>query len=155
MNSTTMTAAKGARMDNFSAGEVGGIFAGVVTLIGTMIAGLAKLLNWHGERTDAKAAKLTRWEASLSAREKELREITEARLEALEGRLKVVETAYTLVVGVTHVMVDDLIVLNPRSASLTMVLKRIRETYPLPEDMPSELAHLAARLSAGHEEIEP
>ncbi len=142
-------------MDNFSAGEAGGIFAGVVALLALLGKGVAYLLNVHEERTQRRSAKLDEWEQSLVRREKEMREATEGRLAAVERQVRELDRAYSLVVGVTHIMVDDLIVMNPRSAALSLVLSRIREAYPLTEDMPAELVNLAARLSTGNEEIEP
>tara|TARA_B100000749_G_scaffold218650_1_gene173666 strand:- start:341 stop:766 length:426 start_codon:yes stop_codon:yes gene_type:complete len=141
-------------MDNLSAGDVGGIFAGVVAVLTALGGAIAWLLNWHGERSDRKSAQLKEWEDSLARREKEQREVTEGRLAAVEQSVRQLDRAFNLAVWVTHIMVDDLIVMNPRRASLGLVLSRINETYPVPEDMPDELANLAARLSAG-KEIEP
>lgn len=82
---------KGARMDNWSAGEAGGAFAGLVAALAVVGRGLAWLLDWNNARSDNREARLTSWERNLVEREKAYREEIEGQLAATRTELAQVE----------------------------------------------------------------
>lgn len=72
----------------------------------------------------------------------------EQRLGELDERLQQIERDYGVVVGVAHVMIDELNAARPANPSLALVAAKIREAYPLLHETPSELLHLLHRLDA-------
>ncbi len=78
-------------MDDWSAGDWGGAFAGVIAVTATVGKGLAWLLNWNEARSSGREARLASWESSLVAREKAYREEIEGQLAATRGELARVE----------------------------------------------------------------
>lgn len=123
-------------------------WAGIVALLG-LLGGAAA---WLWERIAGAVTRDARREVERDRRIEDREESyiakVETRLVAIEGELKALKRDYGLVVGIAHVMVDDLILLNPRSAALAVVAVKIRETYPLQTDTPSEMLHLLSRLDA-------
>lgn len=127
-------------MDNWTAAaQAGGAFAVVLGALAALGKGLAWLLNWHGERSDGKSARLAAWEGSLVAREKEYREGIEGHLEDLQREVSGLrEDIGTLGVSLLEVT-TELRILDPDSAALAGAggaLKRaFRPSFPLPRDM--------------------
>lgn len=114
-------------------------WAGIAALLGVAGAGFKYLFdNWGSKNADR--------DARIEAREERYTSKVEGRLREMDARLGQIERAYGLVVGVAHVMVDDLIVRNPQSTALAIVAARIREEYPVREEVPSEMLHLLHRL---------
>lgn len=117
-------------MHNLSAGEVGGVFAGVIALFAAVGKGLAWLLNWHSERTDQRSKRLEQWEQSLVRREVEYRETIEAKLASLEGevlRLRTQQGALSfslLEVAVAHRDKE------PDSPALARAAASLRQAFP-------------------------
>src|SRR5690348_16553192 len=82
-----MMAARGVAMNDWTAGDYGGAFAGVVALLAALGKGIAWLLNWQGAREQRRSQRLAEWEASLVRREKEYREDLEHKFAAIEGEV--------------------------------------------------------------------
>ena len=155
----------GLTMDNFSAGEVGGAFAGVVALLASLGGGLSWMLNWGDRRAALRDRKLQAWEDSLAAREIAQREALAAqmaRLEALAAlrgnRLQAVEAEVGMLRrlwldtrGVLLEVTVELQVHAPLSAALARASAHLQRCHPgydaAPDpDLPDDLAQLAARL---------
>lgn len=137
-------------MDDWTAGDVGGVFAGAVTLLASAGGGIAWLLNWHGARDDNRAERLRTWEKSLAERERAYRLEIEGRLDETEEQLAQVKmelesqrlTASLAVEAVVE-LAAEIHANTPHSASLArlkLLLDHIR-----PESAP-QLAALAHRL---------
>lgn len=90
-----ITATGGVRMDNLTAGEVGGVFAGAVAALAALGKGLAWLLDWNDARTSGREARLEAWERSLVDREKAYREEIEGQLATTRAELARVEADFT------------------------------------------------------------
>lgn len=131
-----------ARMDNLSAGEVGGIFAGVIAVLAAAGKGLAWLLNWNNERTEAKQKRLDAWEESLARREREYREGIETELAELKGemmRLRTQQGALSfslLEVAIAHRNKD------PESPALARAAAALKQAFPPEFGFPPEIAEL-------------
>ncbi len=142
-------------MDNVSAGEVGGIFAGVVVALGTIGKGIAWLFAWDKATRDSKDNKLARWEASLAAREIAYREEIEERLEELKtdlDRAKGVADQLNLTVTTLVIAVEDLTSELESHAPNALSLKRARallKTLHL-RPSPPDLVALAEQVDAAN-----
>lgn len=121
------------RMDNgVSAGEIGGVVAGLVALLAALGKGAQWIFNWKGAREDARAARLKAWEDSLDRREKAHREETEQELAEFRAE-----------VGVQGRQISEtLALLNITRTALELVTARLRQVAP---DSP-ELEHAEALL---------
>lgn len=67
-----------------SAGEIGGIFAGLVALLAALGKGVAWALNWNEARQNSRTAKLEAWHSELADREAKLDAEIAGRLERIE-----------------------------------------------------------------------
>lgn len=136
-------------MDNWTAGDYGGAFAGLIAGLAALGKGLAWLLNWHGAREERRAKKLAAWEASLTQREKEQREKTERRLAEVEGELAHV-TARQWALGNSLIeCMADLRDHNPGSDALDRAKAVLRAAFPPDFTLPTAFADLVARFDAG------
>lgn len=117
-------------------------WAAVVSLLGVVGAAIA----WLWRQAQHLGAAQQPREDGITAREERYMNKVEGRLREMDDRLAKMESAFGLVVGVAHVMVDDLIVIKPQSLSLRLVAGRIRAAYPKSDDMPGEIIHLLHRL---------
>lgn len=104
----------------------GGTIAAIATPVGGALGFLARHFFTHRDRR----------EESLLKREREWQA-------AVESRLAKVEKAYGVVVGVVHVIVDDL---EPEHASLGSIRALLKDAFPAVEETPEELLTLIARL---------
>lgn len=93
--------------------------------------------TWFG-RTDKREAELTR-------REQDYQERIDKQLAEMEARLARNERANVVLIGVMHVIIDDL---EPENSTLQAITKLLKDAYPLTEDTPADLLNLTARLDA-------
>lgn len=143
-----------APMDDWTpAAQAGGAFAVVLAAIGGLAKGFAWLLNWHGERTDRKSAKLRAWEDSLERREREHREGIKAELGALKVEMGELRGKVGML-GVSLLEVTiELRVLDPGSAALERASGVLRSAFPTDFKIPPDLAEMAAKIDgANHKE---
>lgn len=127
-------------MDNgVSAGEVGGIFAGIIALLASIGTAIRWLFNWRDARDRSQAARLKAWEESLDRREKEHRESTEQRLHAMERKLSAVTAALFETIA-------ELQLLDAASPALAKAKIVLRQAYPLDVETPSDMQALIDRL---------
>lgn len=129
-------------MDNLSAGEVGGIFAGIVALLAAIGKGLAWAVGWADRRDENRAAKLKAWEESLNRRELDQRKATGVRLRAMETALTLMRRALLDVTG-------ELRQHAPRSEALANAELALRTAFPIEWDMPAELEDLLHKFDEG------
>jgi hypothetical protein len=129
--------------------QAGGAFGVVVMVLAALGKGLAWLLNWHGERSDGRAAELKAWERSLVAREKEYRQTIEHQLGELKTEVKLLRgNVGALGVSLLEVTIE-LRVLDPASAALTKAAAVLRRAFPPDAALPEDMVELAGRLD-GH-----
>lgn len=138
---TTMTTG-GIPPEGFSAGEIGGVFAGIVAGLAALGKGAAWLLNWNEARTSSKQARLEKWEASLAERERAYREEIEERLKHSEERIQSMaaeivtlrSNQITLTAGVVD-LATDLDRHAPTSPVLESVIRQLK-ALPLADPSP-------------------
>jgi len=132
---------------NYSAGEVGGIFAGITTAVAGIWAAAKWLLGWRD-------GKLKAWEESLDRREKALRLKTEARLVAVETEVGVLRTAFFDTRGILFEVTVEMRLQTPHSPVLARAEAQLGKRYPglhdsyatpmgpLPDDMADHVRRL-------------
>lgn len=72
--------------DGVSAGEAGGMLAGVIAALVALGKGAQWLISWNDKRVETRSAKLDKWHAELKAREAELDAALASRVAALEAK---------------------------------------------------------------------
>lgn len=80
-------------------------------------------------------------EADLSKRELAYRQ-------QMEARLSRIERSHGVLLGVVHVIVDEINRLDPDSPAIPIVAAQLQAAFPTPEDMPADLLALMGRLAA-------
>jgi len=142
---------------NVSAGEVGGIMAGIIAGGAAVAKGIAWLLNWNDARRGEKEDRLATWEKSLAEREKAYREEIEHRLDQVQADLakangvaeRLNYTVSTLVVAVED-LTSELESHAPQALSLIRARRLLQSLKIRPT--PAELDALAKKVDAenGH-----
>lgn len=138
-----------ASMNEFSPGEVGGVLAGIIAVGAALGKGIAWILNWHGERSERKAARLLAWEKSLDRREREQRDQLEHRFAALEESHALLQSDLALVRGSLLEVTLELRVLDPGSAALERATRLLSQAFAPMDDIPEELDELVRKLDDG------
>lgn len=127
-----MTQALARPVHDPSAGEVGGIFAGIVAVLVAIGHGIKWTINWNDARATSRAAKLDAREVRLRERETEFEEKIEARMAILERENR----AYRL--ALSHV-IPALSALDPGNASLHLAEEALRAAFPLSFRVPGDM----------------
>lgn len=137
-------------MDNVSAGEVGGIVAGILAALAALGKGIAWIVNWDKATRDNKEEKLAKWEANLVTREIDYREEIEHRLKELKADLDKAKgiaeqlntTVTTLVIAVED-LTSELESHAPNALSLRRARALLQSLHlrPTPPDL-SAMAHI-------------
>lgn len=112
-------------------------WAGLAAFIGMLGTGAAWLFKNWGKSTIDRDDRITAREQAWSAK-------TEARMVALEENVAKLDRAYGVMIGVGHLMLDELEVHAP--ASLALVRAQIRIAYPVDKELPTDLLQFAQRL---------
>lgn len=128
-----------------SAGEVGGVFAGLVALLAALGKAGQWLINWKDARENSRAARLAAWEASLDRREQEHREQTVRELHAVNKKL-------SAVAGALFEALAELQRIEPANPMLVRAKLILREVYPVSPEMPDEMKAFVRRPEFDREE---
>lgn len=123
-----------------SPGELGGMIAGALALLGTAGAGLKWLAGWVGAREDARAARNARWEADLDQRERAMDDKLSASLARCEEHCAAVEAKFEKVRIVLMLVLPELQRVAPYSPALKHARELLRDTFPIPIDLPGDMA---------------
>lgn len=120
-----------------SAGEIGGIFAGLVALLAALGKAAAWLLNWNDARVNSRSAKLQRWHEELTERETRIDAQVNARLNTLETSYERLNDAHSVVLQrldrsrmAYRVIAAELIEIAPHSAALVQAQMILTEPFP-------------------------
>lgn len=119
-----------ARMGDWSAGDVGGLFAGVVSLLGSLGFAARYLFGRADKAHTAEAQRLAAWRASLDNRERNERLSREKRLSKLEERTGVLERVAADQREVLIKVTVELEHHNPLSAALAEARLQLAKHYP-------------------------
>lgn len=116
-----------------SAGEIGGMFAGIVALVVTFGKGLQWLLNWNDVRASARSARLDLWEAKLEKRETEFESRIDAEIKSLKDENRAWRLAF-------HLVSQRLMMLDPTDRALIDADEVLRSAFPVDTHLPSDMA---------------
>lgn len=126
----TTTTTQGARMNEWSAGEAGGLFAGAVAGIAALGKGLGWLLNWKDARAHTRSLKLTAWHDELAAREAKL-DLHQAQYQArIEARLVLLERENSAQRRAIELLTGVLRAADPGNPALDHAEQIIAEAVP-------------------------
>lgn len=120
-----------------SAGEIGGIFAGVVALLAAIGKGAAWLLNWNEARANSRSAKLQAWHDELAQREAKLDDDINDRLAVLEASYQRLSDQHVVVLQrfdrsqmAYRLIAAELIEIAPHSAALVQAQMILAQPFP-------------------------
>jgi len=136
-------------MPDPSAGEIGGIFAGIVATLATIGGGIRWIVGWKERGEETRAAKLAAWEKRLEERDDAYQAGIENKLNALtkwasavHRELSALRAAYPPVASALRRVDKD----NP---ALALADKLLGTAYPLDPTLPSELIDLLRQIEPG------
>lgn len=135
--------------DGVSAGEAGGLFAGLMALLALFGGGIRWLAGWADRQAEGRGAKLQAWHDELAAREAAWDGRVEARLKLLEQEnVRRVEEnnalrlAFELVAGALRAI-------DPVNTALSRAEQLLQTAFPLspviPKDMTATLRGVETR----------
>src|SRR5689334_713253 len=127
-----MSVALARSMHDPSAGEIGGIFAGIVAVLVALGHGIKWALGWSDARSNTRSAKLDAWELRLRQREDDFEQKIESRMAILERENR----AYRL--ALSHV-IPALSQLDPNNPGLHLAEQALREAFPLSFRVPGDM----------------
>jgi len=150
-----MNAPKGGlSMPDPSAGEIGGIFAGVVALLVALGKGIGWLINLDDRRQSTRHAKLDAWHEELKDREREidrkqddLSRQTEVRLRALARWAMTLQQQVTAAVNAHQLVAAGLRQALPDHPALGQADELLKAAFPLDPAVPPALAALLGELA--------
>lgn len=143
-----LIASGGVLMDDWKAGDWGGVFAGFVAAAAALSKGLAWALNWNEVRSSGREARLASWELNLVAREKAYREEIEGQLTSTRLELARVEGEVEQLRVVLSDVTAELHRHAPQSPTLTRAVRLLHVAYPVDSNTPADLTSLAAKVDA-------
>lgn len=147
-------------MDNVSAGEVGGIFAGLTAVAAVVGKMVASIVSWDKDQRRSKEERLSKWEENLVKREREYREEIEGQLEQVRADLHIAKgiatelnhTVSTLVIAVED-LTSELESHAPKAASLMRARRLLQSLHVRPT--PPDLAMMADTIDAANADAAP
>lgn len=151
MTDRHLTASGGRLMEDWEAGDWGGLFAGFVAGAAALSKGLAWLLNWNEARSSGREARLVSWEVNLVARERAYREEIEGQLSAARIDLARLEAEVEQLRAVLFDVTTDLHRHAPVSPALSRAVRLLGMAYPIDPATPADLTALAAQVDAARD----
>ena len=148
MTDRHLSASGGLLMDDWKAGDWGGLFAGFVAALAVLGKGLAWLLNWNEARSSGREARLVSWEVNLVARERAYREEIEGQLTATRTELARVEGDVEQLRAVLFDVTTELHRHASGSPALSRAVRLLGMAYPIDPATPADLTALAAQVDA-------
>jgi len=136
-----------------SPGEIGGVVAAAVALLGALGAGLKWLLTFLAGRDASRSAKLQVWHDELDAREKEFERLQAEQHRKIEQRLEQVEGANRTLLRAVEMLSAALRVSDPSNPAIQRVEALLKQAFPadpeLPPDMVAQLRQSRPRRGKG------
>lgn len=128
-----------------STGEVGGIIAGAITILGTVGAGVRWLLGWRDRQEESRATKLQKWHDELSARETRLDEERATEIASLRDDIARLRREHGMLLSAYQLIAGAMRVIDAGNPALRMADELLRAAFPL-RGTPADMSALADRI---------
>lgn len=112
-------------MEDWSAGEWGGAFAGLVAGLAALGKGAAWLLDWNRTGLTRREERLASWEQSLASRERNYREEIESQLASARTEIERVEAEVGQLRSVLSEVTGELLRLGHDSPILARAVRAL------------------------------
>jgi hypothetical protein len=132
-------------MNDPTAGEVGGIFAGVVALLAVMGKGLRWWLGWTDRRAATRAAKLDAWHKQLDEREQRIDRQQEEYWARIQGEIDRLRSENAAVLSAYQLIAARLRAQDPDDEALKRADELLRSTL-LESALPATFTAIARKL---------
>lgn len=131
-----------------SPGEMGGMFAGAVALLGTIGAGIRWLLGWKERRAESRSAKLQAWHDELVAREARLDAERERDIAGLREDIAKLRREHGALLNAYQLLAGALRVLDATNPALRMADEMLRAAYPVDAVTPADMRVMLGSMDA-------
>lgn len=125
-----------------SPGELGGMLAGALALLGAIGAGLKWAANWMAGREAIRTDRLARWESDLDARERAMEGKLSDSLARCQEHCAAVEAKFDRMRLAILLLIPELQRVAPYSPALKQARDLLRDAFPIPLDLPEDMAGL-------------
>lgn len=132
--------------EGLSVGEIGGIFAGVVALLGTIGGGVAWLIGWRDRQRDYFYQRNLLWEERLKQREATLEAEQQSHFERIEKRLDRAEQQVEAALNAYHLLAGALRAKDPRNPALAQADELLKAAFRLDPMTPPEIKALVSKI---------
>lgn len=139
-------------MPDPSAGEVGGVFAGLVALLVAIGQGVKWLIGWGDRRGATRTAKLDAWQRQLEEREERLDTQQADHWHRIELELEQLRREHAALRGGYQLIAAELRVKDPTNRALTNADELLRAAWPLEPLTPDEMTAMVLRARRSPEE---
>jgi hypothetical protein len=119
-----------------SPGEIGGMMAGALALLGAVGAGIRWLAHWISGREETRASRNSRWEADLAARERAIEDKLSASLARCEEHCAAVEAKFDNMRMAMLLVIPELLRVAPYSPALKQARDLLGDSLPIAIDLP-------------------
>lgn len=133
-------------MPDPSAGEIGGMFAGVVALLVAVGKGVGWILGWDERRKATRYEKLEAWQRELEARERQVDDRQAEHYAKIEAELATFRAQNAALVGAYQLIVAALRLENPSSPALGQADELLKSAFPLDPIVPPPIAGLLGKI---------
>lgn len=134
-------------MNDPSAGEISGIFAGIVALLGSLGAGVRWVVITRKDARISHEQKLEKWEIGLNAREAKIeseerayRAAIEAKLAALDARHEQMSREHSALRLAFEIVASEIRAKDPMNPALKRAEQLLQAAFPLMPAVPSDMA---------------
>ncbi len=122
-----------------SAGDVGGVFAGIVAAMVAVGQGIKWLLHFRERQAGSRAAKLQAWEDRLDQRDRDYQDGIENELKIMRGQNMALRMAFELVAARVRTI-------DPHSPELGQADQLLRQAFPLDPTVAPDFNMLLSRV---------
>lgn len=137
-----------------SAGEAGGVFAGVVALMVALGHAIRWWLGWSDRRAATRSAKLDAWQHELQAREERFEAQQREHWRRVENELDIVKRQHTALLGGYQLLAAALRMVDPESDALRRADDLLRAAFLIDPLTPPDMIMTAQRIRLSDDEAD-
>jgi hypothetical protein len=129
-----------------SAGEVGGVFAGIVAGLVALGHGLRWLLGWSDRRSSTRTAKLDAWQRQLDEREQRIADQQAEYWNRVERELEQSRRERAALLGGYQLIATAMRLVDPDNDALRRADELIRSAFLLDPLLPPDISGIAQQI---------